>query len=222
VLSSTTAACAQQQQHPQQQEQHASTATSTATQADQDADGDKSSSTSSGGSYIKNSKSKNNNNEDDDDAKIPFAAGVLGYTGAIPFVGSAGALVLVEASVLPFSLSPVIINAQLSYGASILSFLGGVHWGVALDSSSHSFKQAAHLTYGVVPSLVAWSAWAFFPPLHAACILVAGLSAAYVVDQATLRTHPRVPKWYLRLRTPLSLAATGSLAVTVAAQYFLH
>ena len=50
--------------------------------------------------------------------------------------------------------------ALMAYGATVLAFLGGVHWGFALDEGSNQTSQAlrARLVLGVVPSLIGWAA----------------------------------------------------------------
>ena len=45
------------------------------------------------------------------------------------------------------------------YGAVILSFLGGVRWGMAVDGSKFPPSSAwYHYTWSVTPSLMAWAA----------------------------------------------------------------
>ena len=48
----------------------------------------------------------------------------LGYLGLIPFVSLAAAAVFA-----PTSLRGLASDALLAYGATILSFLGGIYWG---------------------------------------------------------------------------------------------
>ena len=56
--------------------------------------------------------------------RVPTAAGLLGGFGVVPFLGLAASL--------PFLKNEpklMIAHALVAYGATILSFLGGVHWG---------------------------------------------------------------------------------------------
>ena len=91
----------------------------------------------------------------------PYALGVL---GAVPFVGltpQARRALGYESVVTPETTA----RLQIEYGASILSFLGGIHWG--LGAIGHSVVRdlpptPAQLTtryaWSVTPSLLAWQA----------------------------------------------------------------
>ena len=49
----------------------------------------------------------------------------LGYAGLVPFVLLTGLMWLVDSELLPF-----VSIALAAYAAAIVSFLGGVHWGI--------------------------------------------------------------------------------------------
>ncbi len=49
----------------------------------------------------------------------------LAYAGLIPFVGMAILMWLVDADLHPF-----MALAMAGYGATVVSFLGGIHWGI--------------------------------------------------------------------------------------------
>ena len=84
---------------------------------------------------------------------LPPLAVALGILGIIPFallgIGAVGAS--------PDS-SLTAARALVGYGAVILAFLGGVHWGFTLSEEEDARAERARLTLGVVPSLVGWSA----------------------------------------------------------------
>ena len=61
--------------------------------------------------------------------KTVFIARVLGYGGALPFLCGA---IAVSQQVAVLGLAPA--HLLLSYGAVILSFLGGLHWGRVITS----------------------------------------------------------------------------------------
>ena len=109
----------------------------------------------------------------------------LGYGGLVPFFGLAVALLL-GTSV------PLLENVRLdwwlaAYAAIILSFLGAVHWGVALgmqDKLTES-ELGKLLLFSVVPSVLAW--FALLLPIKIALWVLAGLILlAYVVDSLLL------------------------------------
>jgi len=80
----------------------------------------------------------------------PRAALVLGPAGLIPFVGLA-----VAAWVAP---AGWVAPAAAAYGATILAFLGAVHWGLALRPlAGEAAAEWPRLGLGVVPALVAAS-----------------------------------------------------------------
>ena len=99
-----------------------------------------------------------------------------------------------------FSLTRV----QIAYGAMILSFLGGPHWGYGMTAGSSG---AIRLLWGVTPSLIAWPAVLVPEPLGID-ILSAGLISALTVD--TILFGFKAPL-YLTLRIPLTVVAVASL-----------
>ena len=131
---------------------------------------------------------------------VPSAAAWLGFTGAIPFVaGLVGSLAPSLAIVGPYGL--------LAYGAVILSFLGGVHWGLAMSADSAPLRLAA----SVAPSLVSWAAL-----LWGGRLGLLGLAVAFAILLAfDLReaASGRAPAWYPALRRPLTAIVVACLAL---------
>ena len=84
-------------------------------------------------------------------AEAPRPAPLLGYLGLLPFV--AGALALWLA---PPDLAAKASRALLYYGAVILSFMGAVHWGLAMHGDYPGRDR--QLAMSVLPALVAWGA----------------------------------------------------------------
>ncbi len=109
-------------------------------------------------------------------------------------------------------------SPQILYGASILSFLGAPHWGLAMANHGAASLPLANIVryaWGVTPSLLAWPVPAL-PELEAQRVLVNSLGAAFLVDAAFMRLN-LLPRFYFwRLRLPLSLVATSSLLLTAA------
>ncbi|XQU07787.1 DUF3429 domain-containing protein [Halomonas sp. LY9] len=87
------------------------------------------------------------------------------------------------------------------YSAVILSFLGGVHWGSALQVPRAN--NARRLILAMVPSLIAWPAL-LFSPITGLWVLLAGflLMGGYDVSR---EGREGFPSWYLWLRCTLTV-----------------
>jgi hypothetical protein len=83
---------------------------------------------------------------------IPSTPLFLGLAGLIPFWVLAGGLAL--KGVGPFSCECLDL-ALASYAAIILSFLGGIRWGLAVASADRP-EAGMHFMLSVMPSLAAW------------------------------------------------------------------
>jgi hypothetical protein len=105
---------------------------------------------------------------------------LLAYAGLTPFVGLAVLLWLVDPDLHPF-----VALAMAGYGASIVSFLGGIHWGIGFRNASRMHNAPLfNFGWGVVPSLLAWIAITM--PAYAGLPLLAVLLVAcYLVDRKT-------------------------------------
>ena len=139
-------------------------------------------------------------------ATIPAPALGLGALGAVPFVALAVASLTVD-GVLQ---TPVIVALGF-YGAVILSFLGGVQWGLAIGDRAAESASFSRLGLSIVPSLVAWLAL-LLPALAGLPLLAVAFVTAYVADRRAGR-RGAAPAWYPRLRLPLTLAVVASLLV---------
>ena len=144
--------------------------------------------------------------------RLPLLAVLLGIIGLIPFIGCGLAAVSLRAA--PHA--PQLLLALIGYGAVVLAFLGGVHWGFALGDERGRGEQP-RLALGVVPSLVGWVA--LLVPLVAPveggiAVLIAGYIGAAVLD-SSLRRQGFVPPGYLALRWGLTIAVVAILATVL-------
>ena len=148
-----------------------------------------------------------------EEARLPAAALLLGWAGDVPF--GAGALALLLAPPMPIPREDLVLPV-LAYGAVILSFLGGVRWGAALNLRPAEAR-ARELAWAVVPSLVAWIALSLHArPVVGLAILAAAHVAQGVADVRAARLV-LVPAWYGTLRVQLAGAATLALLVALVA-----
>lgn len=143
------------------------------------------------------------------------ALSVLPFAALTPYGHAQLTALLASAGGAPLPLSPADVGRlQILYGSSVLSFLGAVHWGLALAGPSPPglpLANVVRLGWGVAPSLFAVPV----PALRdgdARRVLATSLGASLVADAAFARMR-LLPRWYLlHLRLPLTLVAIASLA----------
>ena len=124
----------------------------------------------------------------------------MGYGGLIPFVALSLAIGFADPAYRVFS-----SLALVGYGAVIASFLGALHWGMAMrHAPAQSF---AVLGWGVAPSLLAWVALMLHPSIG--LLLIAGvLWACFAVDRVV---YPRCgAQAWLPMRLALTAVASAS------------
>lgn len=125
---------------------------------------------------------------------LPAAAMVLGYAGVIPFAALAAAL-------WTPAWQPQALGPLLAYSALILSFLGGVRWGRALESGG-----SLDFALAVLPSLYAWGALQL-PPAAALMLLAAGFVLQWWLDGPG--DHLPADPGFRRLRSGLTALVLG-------------
>jgi hypothetical protein len=134
-------------------------------------------------------------------------ARVLGHLGLVPFVLGALLVWVVNAEAHPYA-----TLAMSAYAGVIVSFLGAIHWGLAMRMTA---PPASLFVWGVVPSLVAWLA-VLMPASAGLVVHGVMLLVCYSVDRRVYPAHG-AGQW-LTLRFRLStvaafccfLAAAGS------------
>lgn len=136
-------------------------------------------------------------------SKSPKPALYLGFSGLLPFMCPTLYMAITESFV------PELAYAQVAYGASILSFLGGARWGFALPPSSPAKPDWINLSNSVVPSLLAWISMLMCENIvPAATMVIMGLGIALHYDLSLLPTYP---SWFKALRSILTGVAFLSL-----------
>ena len=129
---------------------------------------------------------------------------ILGLAGLLPFWLPVLLLLVPE---IP---AASLVQAQKLYAAVILSFLGGVHWGMTVADTRLSTWM--RIGWSVTPSLMGWIG-AMLPGLLAFTVLVLGFAIAAAVD---LIVFSGQALWYRRLRLVLSAGAIGALLAALA------
>ncbi len=145
--------------------------------------------------------------------QVPAPARWLGLAGALPFVAGPLALWgLVGDDVL------VAQDAILAYAAVSLSFVGAVHWGMALARAAGGEADQLtleRLAWGVAPAGAGWLAQ-LMVPAPAFALVMLGFWAALIVDGRAVAAG-LLPGWYLRLRRRLTAIVVASLGLSLPA-----
>ena len=139
---------------------------------------------------------------DDRQDTAPPLASLMGFGGLIPFFICAGAA---HSGVSPWAgLALIVIGI---YGAVILSFVGAVHWGLAMAGG----RRPVWFVWSVMPALYAWPPIVFMDTGTALLALVPGFLVCWSVDRRATEAG-LLPAWYMRLRHMLTLGASMALA----------
>ena len=139
-----------------------------------------------------------------DSVTVPVIAAQLGYAGLIPFI-----LLAIGTWVFSAEFHASISAALLSYAAIILSFMGAVHWGLAI--SGRDGVDSWQLGLSVLPPLIAWFASLASPTINYSILIVAFVGLC--VFDGRMVKGGKAPAWYPSLRTPLTAVVVISLIV---------
>ena len=132
---------------------------------------------------------------------MPFSSAIFGGLGVIPF--AIGAVLA--------NIDDTAATGQwliIGYGAVILSFLGGIQWGVGLAVSPRAWLP---YSVAIIISLTGWAAM-LLPPLWGLALLASGFVAAFVYDAISAGIF-RLPGWFMGLRSLLTVCVVGCLAL---------
>ncbi|XP_004620614.2 transmembrane protein 69 [Sorex araneus] len=137
----------------------------------------------------------------------PKPALYLTLAGLIPFVAPPLVMVVTKSYI------PILALVQMAYGASFLSFLGGIRWGFALTEGSPAKPDYLNLANSTAPLLFSWFAFLFSERLSEAIVIVIiGLGIALHIEHFLL---PHYPSWFKALRIIITLVAFFSFVITL-------
>ncbi|MDX2218791.1 MAG: DUF3429 domain-containing protein [Burkholderiales bacterium] len=133
---------------------------------------------------------------------------LLVLTGALPFLSATLSLVAGG----PFH-QTIAVVMLVTYAAVILSFLGGIHWGLALKIMDSAPTSASRLfVLSVLPALAAWAVlFLVADPRWQLVGMFVILLAVWALD-GLLSVQGIIPRWFFRLRS-LITAIVGSCFV---------
>lgn len=141
----------------------------------------------------------------------PFAI-ILGVAGVIPFA----LMGLFSVGADPLS-SLSAVRGLIGYGAVILAFLGGVHWGFTLSEDGDPRSVRARLSLGVLPSLIGWGAIlcsVVSRPVFSVALLIAGMIGTVVVESRAQK-RDMMPAGYMALRWVLTVVVVLILSTVL-------
>ena len=131
-------------------------------------------------------------------------AWALSLAGYVPFAIFALGLWLL----LPETeLHGFVVDALKTYGAVILSFLGGVRWGLALKVASEE-PARKELIFAVIPSLVGWFSLNLDVP-YVFAILALAFAAQGAWDSLS-GERGVFAMWFVKLRMTLTFLVTAA------------
>lgn len=135
-------------------------------------------------------------------------ARVLSYLGLLPFLGGSALAWATGGGIRLAAVQAVVV-----YAATILSFIGAIHWGRILAVPDTEPHPTAWLCWGVAPSLLGWGA-VLLPHGLTVPVLLVTFVLAWAVDQRATKAG-RLPGWYGRMRTPLTTLVCIALATLI-------
>lgn len=125
---------------------------------------------------------------------IPKLALALSLLGALPFVGLSVGISLEIAN------KDLLLQPLFTYGAVVLSFLGGIHWGLGVVNAQ-SRPHVAYFMYllSVSMALLAWGVL-FITESYLRLLAYAFLYAVAWGIDSVLYGRKLIPLWYFNLR----------------------
>ena len=128
----------------------------------------------------------------------------LGYSGLAPF-----AICAVAAHGNTPTISAYGLIGAANYGAVILSFVGAIHWGLAMKGDRNVYW----FSWSVTPALLAWAAVSLLDVRLSVLALAPAFTLAWSIDRQAFQ-RGLLPAWYMRLRHVLTGGAVVGLLIT--------
>ncbi len=133
---------------------------------------------------------------------------ILTAAGTVPFVALA-----VPVSMHGFADPKPVIQILLTYAAVVVSFIGGAHWGVAVNQYANDRRIANLLmTQSVWPSLIAWGTL-IYADLHVQLLVMTLLYTFMWAIDSLLYDRGIIPQWFFSLRCTITPIVVVSLYV---------
>ncbi|XP_022431304.1 transmembrane protein 69 [Delphinapterus leucas] len=142
----------------------------------------------------------------------PKPALYITLAGLIPFIAPPLVMVMTKTYI------PILAFTQMAYGASFLSFLGGIRWGFTLPQGSPAKPDFLNLANSTAPVVFSWLAFFVSERLSDAIVtVIIGLGIALHTELFLL---PHYPNWFKALRIVVTLVAFISFVITLLVKGF--
>ncbi len=135
---------------------------------------------------------------------IPY---LLGLLGLVPFIYFS----FIDSYFAIFNIEDR-LTFIITYAAIILSFLGGIHWGIGMLNRNHadpSIESKLRFFISVIPSILGWVS-IFLYEYHAIMLLTLSFLLILLYDFISFRLN-NFFQWYLFLRIILTFIVITSL-----------
>lgn len=139
--------------------------------------------------------------------RIPHTTTFM-LAATLPFVGLSVAI-----SIHMFADTKMVMQLLLTYAAVIVSFLGGIHLGVAITQHMQN-RAIANLLIAesIWPSLIAWGLL-YTTEMHIQLLILTLLYALMWAIDSLLYNNNLIPQWFFNLRCIITPIVVVSLYV---------
>ena len=135
----------------------------------------------------------------------------LTFAGAVPFAGLTLTLFIGETA----QVRVPTIAALVTYSAVVLSFLGGIEWGLALREEVGTERtRAMALGLSTVPSLAAWAVL-WLPSTHWQLGTALGIFIVTWAADQWLSSQGLLPTWFVDLRSAITAVVAAILGLAL-------
>lgn len=149
-------------------------------------------------------------------------ATLLALLGFVPFA-SFTTLLLADPGLIPQMAGrdldgpSLVIPAFKIYAAIVLSFIGGIRWGVAIVQQHDGREDSEALVLAAGPSLIGWFAFFMGEPWSFAMLAVAFAATGWW--DSRLAGNKGVPEWFGRLRLFLTVLVMATMIAAFVATF---
>ncbi len=144
---------------------------------------------------------------------IERQATILAYSGLAPFF-ALFLVVWLTPSLIDIEPGTQFLYWGLMYGAILLSFMGGIHWGIALMMTKDHGEVSPILerfSGSLLPAIIGWIAiipgallgTVSIPPFWRFAMMLFAFLYLLIADQRSVRNRV-LPQWYGRLREKIT------------------